>query len=128
MHRSRLYAIVIDCNDLDDGVRFWGEALGLESGPPDSADDPYRELRGETGNLHLLLQRVPEPKTAKTRVHLDIATDDVAAEVRRIEALGAQRQQQIEDWWIMLDPFGNEFCVVPVETARLGESAHTWNT
>ena len=45
-------------------------------------------------------------------MHLDIRSDDVEAEVARLEALGARRQAQIESWWVMEDPCGNEFCVI----------------
>ncbi len=112
MHRSRLYAIVIDCDDLDAGVRFWSAALDATV---KATDEPYASLAVDGLSLSLLLQRVPEPKTAKSRVHLDIGTDDVEAEVRRLEGLGARRQAMVESWWVMEDPCGNEFCVVPVQ-------------
>jgi catechol 2,3-dioxygenase-like lactoylglutathione lyase family enzyme len=88
-HRSKLSQIVIDCADLDVGLAFWGGALGL---PAAAAwiEEPYGTL-GDIGGLHIVVQRVPEPKTAKSRIHLDIETDDIEAEVRRLEALGARR-------------------------------------
>jgi hypothetical protein len=72
------------------------------------------------------LQKVPEGKTAKVRVHIDIETDDVEAEVRRLEALGAGRQETVEGWWVMEDPCGNEFCVVPIQSGDFPTGARQW--
>jgi hypothetical protein len=69
---------------------------------------------------------VPESKTAKTRVHLDIETDDVEAEAQRLEALGARRREMIEGWWVMEDPCGNEFCVVPVQAEDFPKHTRAW--
>ncbi len=80
-----------------------------------SRAEPYASLEPTTTGLRILLQRVPDAKSAKNRVHLDIETDDIDAEVRRLEALGARRQTPIEDWWVMLDPCENEFCVIPLQ-------------
>ncbi len=124
MHRSRLQTVVIDCNDLEASSSFWATALGTEVAS--EAEPPYRALRAMPGGLRILLQEVPEPKTAKSRIHLDIETDDVEAEVRRLEALGASRQQKVQHWWVMLDPSGNEFCVVPAAPDGLGDDAATW--
>ncbi len=124
MHRSRLQTIVIDCNDLEASSAFWAAALGTEVAS--EVEPPYRALNAMPGGLRILLQEVPEAKTAKSRIHLDIETDDVEAEVRRLEGLGAFRQQQVQHWWVMLDPSGNEFCVVPAAPESLGDDAATW--
>ena len=126
MHRSRVSALVIDCDDLEAGVGFWTRALGVKVVERE-ADGVYVDLGRDATGLQLLLQRVPEPKTAKTRVHLDVETDDVDAEVARLEDLGAHKQAEIEDWWVMEDPCGNEFCVVPVYTADFMTAARPWN-
>jgi hypothetical protein len=64
---------------------------------------------------------------AAPRVHLDIETDDVEAEARRLEALGAERVQQVRSWWVMRDPAGLLFCVVRVQTGDLfKDQATTW--
>lgn len=126
MHRSRLHALVIDCDDLEAGVRFWTGALGTEVYEEPTPDNPYVGLKVTAGSLVILLQRVPEPRTAKSRMHLDIETDDVEAEVRRLEALGATRGEFVEGWWVMHDPNGNEFCVVPVQSEAFPDGALTW--
>ncbi len=125
-HRSKLSQIVIDSTDLHAALAFWAGALGL---PPAAAkiEEPYATL-GDIGDLHIVVQRVPEPKTTKSRVHLDIETDDIVAEVRRLEALGARRVEQREEWWIMQDPCGNEFCVFgPQLSADFPTGTHTWD-
>jgi len=58
----------------------------------------------------LLIQRLGE---GQSRVHLDIHTDDLAAEVDRLERLGARRVQQVDSWWVLRDPAGLLFCVIP---------------
>lgn len=126
MHRSTLQVIVIHCNDLEASSAFWSAALGTEV--TNEAEPPYRALKAMPGGLRILLQQVPEPKTAKSRIHLDIETDDVEAEVRRLEVLGAFRQQQVQHWWVMIDPSGNEFCVVPAAPESLRDDAATWET
>ena len=119
-YRSRLCYVVIDVNDLDEGERFWAGALSGEPEPVGEASEAiYRRLRLPHSDLRLLLQLVPEPKTAKNRVHLDIESDDVEAEVTRLEALGASRVRHETDrgfdFWILADPFGNELCVLQPE-------------
>lgn len=120
MHRSRLCQVVIDCDNFDADIEFWSRALGTK---PHNVGERYAGLRDGDVGLTVLLQRVPEPKTAKSRVHLDFETDDVEAEVRRLEALGAQRTEQCGEWCVMLDPCGNEFCVLPVQSDDFTERA-----
>lgn len=117
-HRSRLCYFVIDCDDLDEGMRFWSAALGAtsEEDPTKPKRDIYRKLRLPDSDIRLLLQRTDDAKAAKNRTHLDLETDNVEAEVRRLEKLGATRHdhQRLRgyDFWVMLDPWGNEFCVL----------------
>jgi predicted enzyme related to lactoylglutathione lyase len=110
--------IVVDCADLDRSARFWSGILRYEISPSPSAG-PYRTLRPADGEgIEILLQRVPETKTGKNRVHLDLRVPDLATETARAEALGARRQTSdpiIEDGWtwhILTDPDGNEFCIL----------------
>ena len=124
MHHSRLHSIVIDCNDLDAAARFWAHALGTEVA--EDEQPPYAVLKASPGGVRIVLQAVPEPKTAKSRMHLDIATDNVEAEVRRLEGLGAVRKEQVQDWWVLLDPSGNEFCVVPAAIDEFAVDAQAW--
>lgn len=134
MHKSRLCYITIDINDFDRGVAFWSQALGAE---PESfsntgnSDQVYRRLKLPDSDIRILLQLVPEAKTAKTRIHLDIETDDTDAEADRLEKLGATKHR-LEDergfrFWVMLDPFGNEFCVLQAEYPELLAKGNSWS-
>jgi hypothetical protein len=79
----------------------------------------YRKLRLPGSEIRVLLQKTDDPKTSKERMHLDLETDDVEAEVKRLEALGATRwdhqQERGFDFWVMRDPWANEFCVLQIE-------------
>ena len=109
---------IIDCDDLDAGLTFWTQALGVEAWGLDGPDDQYGVLKENVGGLHVEVQRAPERKMAKNRMHLDIETDDVEAEVQRLEVLGARRQQQVKRWWVMEDPCCNEALhVAPLDLA-----------
>ncbi|MFQ5933545.1 MAG: VOC family protein [Dehalococcoidia bacterium] len=123
MHRTRLGTIVIDCDDMERGVSFWSRALGAEV---KKEDETYVSLGQVAGGLRVLIQRVPEGKSAKARIHLDIETDNVDAEMARLKELGATVQRQEEDWCVMEDPCGNEFCVIPPETEGFPERTRTW--
>jgi hypothetical protein len=78
----------------------------------------------------VLLQRTDDQKVSKERMHLDLETDDVEAEVRRLEALGAVRwdhqQERGYDFWVMRDPWGNEFCVLQVNFPELLARRRPW--
>ncbi|HEX2049410.1 MAG TPA: VOC family protein [Actinomycetota bacterium] len=113
MHRSRIGSVVIDCNDFDAGVRFWREALGVPENTV-QIGSRFASLGQVGGGWRVLIQRVPEPKTCKSRVHLDIESDDIDAEVQRLEALGATRVEPFghAPGWVMTDVNGNEFCVL----------------
>ena len=126
MHKSRLGTIVIDCqtDDLDRAAAFWAEALGWPSQPPTSADDDnYRLLSAPDSEIKVLVQAVDHP----SRTHLDIETDDLEAEVARLEALGARRVAHIKRWWVMEAPTGQRFCVVRPQRADFEEKANLWS-
>ena len=126
MHKSRLAGLIIDCNtdDLDKAAEFWGKALGS---PPHSAADttksPYVTLQVPEGEPYLDVQAVEHA----SRVHIDIESDDVEAEVRRLESLGARRVADIRDWVVLEAPTGQRFCVVPVVRAGFDEGATQWD-
>ena len=124
MHRSRLVAALIDVPQEFFGqeTEFWSGALGAE--PRRDADDPdYAGLGEVTPGFQIYVQRVGAP----ARVHLDIETDDVEAEVERLEALGATRVEHIHTWWVMRDPAGVVFCVVKVQLPEAFEQhAREW--
>ena len=61
-----------------------------------------------------------------SRVHLDIETDDIEAEVRRLEKLGAKRIQAVHSWWVMEAPTGQRFCVVRADSASFAQLATAW--
>ena len=125
MHRSRLSAITIDCSEdsFDEGTRFWSDALGKATRQSHGQDSTYADFDGTVGVLAIGTQRVG----AASRVHLDIEADDVEAEVQRLETLGARRKEFIERWWVMVDPSGQLFCVVPWrERSDDAPSWHEW--
>lgn len=108
--------VVVDCSDLERSARFWCGMLGYTASPPSAR---YRALAPESGvGIEVLLQRVPDVKGQKNRLHFDLRTPDLEAEVRRVLDLGARRltaQPVAEDGWlwhILADPDGNEFCVL----------------
>ena len=115
---------MIDCSEdtIGAGVGFWSGALGLEATQGDDPSDPYTALKGGIGGLFVALQRIG----GASRVHLDFETDNVEAEVRRLEELGAQRKEQIENWWVMEAPSGHVFCVVPQFSKDFLETAAVW--
>ncbi len=107
--------IVIDCHDLESLLDFWAAALDYRK---IGIKDNYALLLPENqSHPPVILQRVPEPKTSKTRVHFDIRVDDVEAKANQLEALGARRidigQPGDAAFIPMADPEGNEFCVCP---------------
>jgi predicted enzyme related to lactoylglutathione lyase len=124
-HRSRLAGFIIDCrsDDLDAAARFWSDALGLpvgERSPEESAT--YAKLDGAPGDLHVEVQTVKHD----SRVHLDIETDDIEAEVRRLEALGAKRIAAVHTWVVMEAPTGQRFCVVRMRHPERGSAPNVW--
>ena len=125
MHKSRLGGLIIDCKteDLKAAARFWGEALGT---PPDfeanAPESPYVMLQVAEGEPYIEVQSVEH----ESRVHIDIETDDIEAEVARLEALGATRVANIRTFVVMESPTGQRFCVVSVERAGFEEQATHW--
>ena len=125
MHKSRLGTIVIDCQSegVDDAARFWSAALGRPAEAlADPADAAYRQLNGPASEVGVLVQAVSHP----SRVHLDIETDDIDAEVARLEALGAKRVAHVKRWWVMEAPTGQRFCVVRPQRADFEAKANVW--
>lgn len=123
MHRSRLAGFIIDCQteDLDSAASFWSAALGL---PLRLEDDPgYRLLQNAPGDLHVEVQQVQHA----SRVHLDIESDDLEAEARRLEALGARRVGLVKRWIVMEAPTGQRFCIVRPQSKDFSAVANVWN-
>jgi predicted enzyme related to lactoylglutathione lyase len=109
--------VVIDCAQLDRSAEFWTAVLGyVRDGV---AAGRYQSLLPANGQgAEILLQRVPEVKQGKNRVHLDLRTRELEPETRRLVSLGARilTEQPVTEygwrWHIMADPDGNEFCVL----------------
>jgi predicted enzyme related to lactoylglutathione lyase len=126
VHKSKLGGFIIDCrtDDLASAAAFWGSALGLAVGElPGNEGKLYKRLGGPAAmGLDLEVQKVDHP----SRVHLDIESDDVEAEVRRLEQLGAKRIQAVHTWWILEAPTGHRFCVVQASSADFERQATSW--
>jgi len=125
MHKSRLAGFIIDCrtDDLDAAARFWSAALGLELRPRAAQQPLYRALDTAADQPVLEVQQVSH----ESRVHLDIETDDIEAEVRRLEKLGARRIGAVKSWFVLEAPSGQRFCVVRPERPDFAAKANTWN-
>ena len=125
MHRSRINGVLIDCNveDIGAAAQFWAEALGR---PID------REHPGTRGN-YVMLETPPDQISVQiqrvsheSRVHIDIETDDIEAEVERLEKLGATVDTRMERWVVMRAPSGQRFCIVRVQRDGFEKDANTW--
>lgn len=125
MHHSRLCAVLIDCksSDVDGAAHFWAEALGrpVDLAHPGSRRD-YRMLETPPDEPIVQIQRVDH----ESRVHLDIETDDIAAEVARLEGLGARVVERLERWVVMQAPTGQSFCIVRVQRPGFPKNANRW--
>jgi predicted enzyme related to lactoylglutathione lyase len=125
MHHSRISAFVLDCkvDDLATATEFWSKALGRPVANADQdGDGKYAELKTDADEPFLLLQRVDH----EPRIHLDIETDDIDAEVARLEALGAKRIAFVKRWWVMQAPTGHRFCVVGKQSGKSADF-NTWS-
>lgn len=125
-HRSQLAGFIIDCQtgDLDAATSFWAQALGLKPETPKDPDESaYRYLETRPDEVHIEVQQVQHP----SRVHLDIETDDIEAEVARLEALGARRISDIKRWVVMEAPTGQRFCVVRPVRENFEQTANSWD-
>jgi predicted enzyme related to lactoylglutathione lyase len=126
MHHSRLCAVLIDCNtgDVDEAAHFWSEALGRPLDPkhPGSRGN-YRMLETPPDEAIVQIQRVDH----ESRVHIDIESDDIPAEVARLEKLGAKVVDRLKRWVVMHAPTGQRFCVVPVQRPGFPKNANRWD-
>jgi len=119
MHRSRLCTVTIDCrtDDLDAASAFWASVFGSDTRPGDG----YVAL-DDQGALRIEVQRVEHP----SRAHLDIETDDIPAEIARLERFGAKKVAEIKTWVVMEAPTGHRFCLIPAQTERFEAEANRW--
>lgn len=124
-HRSRLAGFIIDCQggDHDAAATFWSGALGFPCGERMAEGEVrYTQLDDTPADLHIEVQSVAHP----SRVHLDIETDDIDAEVERLEKLGARRIAFVRRWWVMEAPTGQRFCVVRMKRPERGATPNRW--
>jgi glyoxalase superfamily protein len=125
MHRSRLVGILVDtpAAQVDAAVDFWSAALGAQ---PHAApgEEQFTVLTGATAGLFTVVQAVEDAP----RYHVDIETDDLAAEVARLTALGAEPVDRWKDAFTLRAPGGHLLCVVPVHSdpETFARTAHTW--
>jgi len=126
-HRSRLCSTLIDVPRADYAreVEFWSAGLGRPAEVEE--DDPDYTAFGEpTPGVQFMVQAVGDDSP---RIHLDIETDDIEAEVARLVDLGATEVKRIHGWVVMRDPVGTAFCVVKVQIpAAFQASATTWTS
>jgi hypothetical protein len=115
----RIQSVSVDALDPRPVAAFWENALSWRRTFEDDDEIVLEPPAGspEDGVVpDLLIVRVPEGKSAKNRLHLDLRPDDQDAEVSRLEQLGARRvsvgQDETVTWVVMADPDGNEFCVL----------------
>ena len=109
---AKLGATVIDVNDLELEKTFWKAALGVDIG---GDFEGFVFFRSQDGRSGLSLQKVPETKSTKNRVHLDLEVPNLDEGIEKLELLGATviqpRPSEGFQWVVMADPEGNEFCV-----------------
>jgi predicted enzyme related to lactoylglutathione lyase len=125
VHKSKLGGFIIDCqtDDLDQAANFWSGALGMPLRELPAAEAAlYKGLEDSQHGLDIEVQKVSHP----SRVHLDIETDDIEAEVRRLETLGAKRIKAVHHWWVMEAPTGQRFCVVAASSKGFAQRATQW--
>lgn len=111
-HRLHIEHITFDCHDPRRLAEFWSEATGC---PIEDDWGEFIRLAPGQGGIRFAFQSVPENKTAKNRIHLDIHSEDMAETVRDLVARGAsvlaENTSANTTWTVMQDPEGNEFCV-----------------
>jgi hypothetical protein len=128
MHRSRLYGVFLDVPRARgaEAVEFWADAFGVAPRHSGDPTDPFTELPGVIGGgMVLEVQAVDDAP----RFHLDIETDNVAAETARLIKLGATEVTRHEGLVVLRAPGGHLFCVVPVQSRpeEFREVAQTWH-
>ncbi|HEX6569502.1 MAG TPA: VOC family protein [Acidimicrobiales bacterium] len=115
----RLANVTFDCDDVMVVARFWSAAVGRPLAEEPAPSEYFASIggidHGTADGVNWLFAKVPEPKTAKNRMHVDMVAPDRHAEVARLVGLGATKVADHDEWgaqWTVLtDPEGNEFCV-----------------
>lgn len=125
MHKSKLAGFIIDCktDDLELAAEFWSTALGMATRQlPGEEGEKYIGLMDTQSGLHVEVQKVNHD----SRVHLDIETNDMDAEVLRLRGLGAVVVDRVRTWCVMEAPTGQRFCVVQKCSDDFDEQANEW--
>ena len=125
MHRSRVAAVIIDFDEksFEEGAAFWSAALGRERLTKNERFESLRGRIGGEGGLYMGLQRgMDDPQ----KFHVDIETDDIDAEVSRLEGLGARVKARIRSHVVMRAPGGHTFCVIPAARGDFVSNAKSW--
>ena len=124
-HKSRIGNIVIDCNtqNLKQQAIFWSKALGCKMPEKVRKDDKFIQLKTKGGELQIILQAVSHP----SGMHLDIETNDIQKEVRRMRNLGAEIVIDKSDWVVMQSPSGHRFCIGKAFRGGFEDNANVWD-
>ena len=125
MHRSRVATVIIDFDEgsFEGGAAFWSAALGKERLVKSERFESLRGRIGGEGGLYVGLQRgMNDPQ----KFHIDIETDNVEAEVSRLEGLGAEVKGRIRSHVVMRAPGGHTFCVIPAARGDFVNHAKSW--
>jgi len=122
VHKSRLGCVVIECHTdhVEHAAGFWSQALGHPSEINEEGN--FATLFDPDGSVAMIVQGVADEPT----VHLDIETDDLQAEIRRLEKIGARKLGVFEHTVVMVAPTGHHFRVTAPRTATLGHGANSW--
>ena len=121
--QAHVRGVTIDVSDLERSERFWSGILGLEVS---RRIDQYSYFDRAIGNARLILQEVPDEKSGKNRLHLDLATDDPDELLAQVVSLGGRILRDVREaayeLTVASDPDGNEFCVARRLSAGLGDA------
>ena len=118
-HRSRICAVFFDSeSNYEASARFWSAALGRTL--DFKQGEKYTTLKG---GVEVILQHVNKGHQG---MHIDIETDNVSAEIERLQKLGAKKKYDIEDWTVLEAPGGHAFCVVPAYSDAWPDGAQEW--
>ena len=125
MHRSRLGNVVIDCqtSDLKKEAEFWSKALGFPLPEQIDTSSGFIQLQTPPGDVRVIVQRVGH----ESRAHLDVETDSIEKEIRRLEDIGATVASWHEGWVVMQAPSGHKFCVGKPYREGFEQHANKWN-
>jgi len=125
-HRSRLTSVLVDVpsRDHDSAVAFWSRALGRDGKRSENYPE-YVQLGEVTPGIEFMVQSTGDDAP---RIHIDIESDDIDAEVDRLKGFGATEIERLKHWVVMRDPVGTIFCVVGIQIKEAFEQhATTWD-